>query len=222
MVFGATANSVTLGRHVLSTGKVDFVAMREPDPDPEPQWYRPGTYGYANAGPLVGPLVIEEIMYHPAPGGNEYILLRNISGGALQLYDPSHPENRWVFTEGIELTFPENTTLPAGGFALITDVDAATYLATHTVPANVQVFGPYIGALSNGSERITLAKPGPPETLPDPPGGTVVPYIAAESVKYNDSYPWPKEPDGGGPALSRLVSGDYGNEPLNWGTSVVR
>jgi len=216
VVFGATANSVTLGRHSLSSGKVDFVAMREPDPDPEPEWYRPGTYGYANAGPLVGPIVIEEIMYHPPEGGSEYVLLRNVSGESVPLYDPLHPENTWEFTDGIDFVFPEDIAVPADGFALITDVDPATYLAARAVPANVQVFGPFLGALSNGCERITLARPGKPETLP---GGTVVPQITVESIKYNDSYPWPKEPDGTGPALGRLASGDYGNEPLNWGVS---
>ena len=221
--FGATANSVTLGRYALSTGKSDFVAMAEPDPDPEPEWYRPGTYGYENAGVLIDRLVIEEIMYYPVEGGSEYILLRNVSGDSLPLYDPAHPENTWIVTGGIDYVFPQtNVTVPADGFVLIVEGDPATYLATHNVPGNVQVFGPYadpLNPLSNAGDTITLARPGKPEVLPDPPGGTVIPYITVETIKYSDNFPWPDQADGNGPALARLVSTDYGNEPQNWSVS---
>ncbi len=209
--FGATENSVTLGRHINSTGKVDFVAMAEPVPDPD----GPGSYGAANGDPLVGPIVIEEIMYHPVEGGNEYVLLRNVSGAAVDLFDPSHPDNTWMITGGTGFTFPQGVTVPVGGYVLIGDVTPAVYRAAHEVPAGVQVFGPLDDALSNAGERITLQKPGKPEVLPAP----LVPYITAESVRYDDDLPWPEEPDGNGPALTRLSSTAYGNDPANWGFS---
>ncbi|HUT12474.1 MAG TPA: lamin tail domain-containing protein [Thermoguttaceae bacterium] len=215
VTFGATDNSVTLGRYTTGTGSVDFVAMQEPHPDPEPEPYRPGTYGYANAGPLVGPVVFEEIMYRPVVGGNEYLLLRNISAAPVALYDPANPTNTWHVTGGTEFVFPEGVVVPADGYVLVTDVDTATYLASHTVPDGVAVFGPFVGALSNAGERLTLQKPGTPETLPEP----FVPYITAESVQYDDEFPWPEEPDGAGPALSRLVGSAYSSDPTNWGSS---
>jgi len=205
--FGATANGVTLGRHVLSTGEVDFVAMQTQ------------TYELANSDPLVGPIVIEEIMYNPAgPGGTEYILLRNITGSPVPLHDPANPANTWQITGGTLFVFPQtNVTVQPGEFVLITNVAPATYLATHTVGANVQVFGPFLGPLSNGGDTITVSRPGNPETDPVP----LVPYIAVEAIKYNDAYPWPGEPDGNGPALSKLpaVLDEYGNDPINWGFS---
>jgi len=203
-VFDATANGVTLGRHTISTGEVDFVAMSTP------------TYEAVNSGPLIGPIVIEEIMYNPQGVGNEYILLRNIAGWPVPLYDPTYPDNTWKLdTGGIEFVFPQGVdkvTVPIDGFVLITDVDPATYLAAHTVAPNVQLLGSLTDPLSNGGDTVTLYMPGNPEP-------TFVPYIAVETVKYNDRYPWPDAADGDGPALSRLVSGDYGNDPDNWGVS---
>src|SRR6185295_18255641 len=71
--FGAAANGVTFGRHVISTGDERFVAQISNTPNA------------ANSGPLVGPVVIREIMYHPPDLANgvdntddEYIQLQNI------------------------------------------------------------------------------------------------------------------------------------------------
>ena len=51
--FDASETGVSLGRWQKSTGAYDFVALTEPTP------------GKANAAPVVGPIVITEIMYHP-------------------------------------------------------------------------------------------------------------------------------------------------------------
>src|SRR5204862_810580 len=51
--FGAGAKNVTFGRYIISTGADHFIAQRS------------NTLGSANAGPLVGPVVISEINYHP-------------------------------------------------------------------------------------------------------------------------------------------------------------
>ncbi len=202
-VFGATANGVTIGRHAIGTGDVDFVALDEP------------TYSAANALPAVGPMVFEEIMYHPVLDGNEYLLLRNASDAPVPLHDPANPANTWQITGGADFTFPEGVVVPAGQYVLITDVDAATYLASHPVPAGVQVFGPITGALSNAGERLVLQRPGTPETTPEP----FVPYITVESVQYDDEFPWPDSADGDGPALLRLDGDAYGNDPTNWDVS---
>ena len=52
--FDASEAGVSLGRWQKSTGAYNFVALTEPTP------------GKANAAPVVGPIVITEIMYHPA------------------------------------------------------------------------------------------------------------------------------------------------------------
>jgi hypothetical protein len=73
-----------------------------------------------------------------------------------------------------------------------------------------------VGPLSNGGDTITVNRPGKPEVSPP-----LVPYIAVETIKYNDSYPWPGAADGDGPALSKLPAslGLYGNDPIHWGVS---
>lgn len=204
--FDANANGVTLGRHTLSTGEVDFVAMQSP------------TFEGFNSGPLVGSVVIEEIMYNPdGPGGTEYILMKNISGTAVDLFDPANPTNTWQISGGVDFVFPEGVTVQPGEFVLITSVLPATYLASHTVGASVTVLGPFdLGALSNGGDTITVSVPGTPET-----GPVFTPYIPIETIKYNDSLPWPEAPDGDGPALSKLQGSldQYGNDPINWGAS---
>src|SRR5262249_5598824 len=88
--FGAAANGVTFGRYVNSVGDEHFVAQISP------------TLGAANSGPRVGPVVIKQIMYHPPDLANgvdnaddEYLLLENISGVDVPLFDPMAPTNTW-------------------------------------------------------------------------------------------------------------------------------
>ncbi|MFC1636928.1 hypothetical protein ACFL5Z_19060 [Planctomycetota bacterium] len=69
--------------------------------------------GSENGYPLVGPIVISEIMYNPDwPEGSfytndqyEYIKLHNISAEPVTLYDDAS-EVPWTFTSGIDYVFP--------------------------------------------------------------------------------------------------------------------
>src|SRR6185295_18436062 len=91
--FGAQRAGVTFGRYVNSAGERHFVAQSA------------NTLGSANSSPLVGPVVISEIMYRPQDvivGGafyddteDEFIELQNISGVAVELDDPDYPLNTW-------------------------------------------------------------------------------------------------------------------------------
>ena len=56
--FGAQVNGVSFGRYVTSDGLEHFVTQKA------------NTLGAANAGPKVGPVVINEIMYAPPPFGS--------------------------------------------------------------------------------------------------------------------------------------------------------
>jgi hypothetical protein len=212
--FGASENGVSFGRYYkASTDNYNFVAMDTI------------TFGTANAYPEVGPIVINEIMYHPdwpvsSPYDNddyEYIELYNISGADVNLYDvDSIP---WKFTDGIEFTFPPDANIPAGGYALVAkDLDAFAW--RYGSAGGTQIFGPYDGKLSNGGEKLDLGMPG------DLDGFGVRHYIRIDRVNYSDgSHPqdvpggidlWPTETDGGGESLSRDVPGNYGNDPNNW------
>ncbi len=203
--FGATEVEVTVGRHIKSTGGTDFVNMATQ------------TMNAANSAPKVGPVVINEVMYHPA-GDNEddeFIEIRNITGAAVPLFDPAHPANTWRLTQGsgaeaVNFQFPANVTLPAGGLAIIVPIDPALYRAQHGLSPSVLIYGPYGGHLSNDGEVIRLSKPGDPE--PD----NSVPYISVDHVKYEDVAPWPILADGDGSSIIRAIAGNYANDPANW------
>jgi hypothetical protein len=207
--FGAAEAGVSFGRHVTSAGGEHFVAQAAQ------------TFGAANAGPKVGPVVISEIMYRPpdaATGDNsadEFIELLNVAGAPVALYDPTTPTNTWKLTEGVDFVFPMNVTLAAGEFALVvnfnpTDAAAlAAFRAKYGVAGSVQIFGPYGGQLDNSGERVELKKPRPPVD-------GIVSYPLVDEVDYRDSAPWPAGADGFGLSLQRIDAAAYGNDPVNW------
>ena len=194
--FGASDPNVTFGRHLKSTGTYNFVAMSVPTPDTN------------NAYPLVGPVVVKEIMYNPPTGNQyeEYIELYNITGSLANLYDFAESAP-WKFTDGIDFTFPADANIPPFGRLLIVK-DPPAFAAAYGSPP-VRVLGPYDGFLSNGGERLQLDKPG------DTDAG-VRQYIRIDRVNYDDQAPWPTEPDGAGSSLTRIDPYLYGNDPINW------
>lgn len=195
--YGASDPGATFGRYILSTGEEDLPAQIST------------TLGAANAGPKVGPVVINEIQYHPEFGGDEFIELRNITAEPVTLFDPATPTNTWRIN-GIGFNFPQNVTLAASGFLVVTRADPATFRTKYNVPAQVPIFGPYAGDLQDSGERIELQKPGTPDT-----NGPLA-YITVDAVRYNDKAPWPPAADGSGPSLQRKNSFAYGNDPINW------
>ena len=68
--FEATEPGVSLGVYIKSTDGSDFVRLVQP------------TRGAANASPIIGPLVINEVMYHPAGTAPEFIELHNPTGAS--------------------------------------------------------------------------------------------------------------------------------------------
>ena len=213
--FGASETNVTFGRYRKSTNTYNFVLMSEPTP------------GAANAYPLVGPLVINEIMYHPADDGDaEYVELLNISGGPVTLFDFNAMEP-WWFTDdtGIDFRFPTDypLTLEAGAHLLLTR-DAAAVRASLGVPETTTVLQWDSGRLANSGEKIRLLKPGDVDEL-----GTRY-WIEIDCLNYSDGAhgeefedgfdPWPGEADGLGLSLNRLSPTRYGNDPNNWQATI--
>ena len=203
--FGAAQNGVSFGRYVISTGEAQYPAQVA------------NTLGEPNAGPRVGPVVVNEIRYHPAPGYEEFIELKNITGGPVKLYDPNYPTNMWRI-KGVGFTFPPNTEIPANGFLLLAASDPALFRLKYNVPGNVPVFALYPAVLQNSGETLALQRPDAPE-LDTNTGAILVPYIDVDVVRYNDKAPWPTNADGFGPSLERLNASAYGNDPANWTVS---
>ncbi|MBN1846077.1 MAG: lamin tail domain-containing protein [Sedimentisphaerales bacterium] len=215
--FGASETGVSFGRYEKSTDTYNFVAMAEPTP------------GQPNSDPKVGPVVISEIMYNPAPGDLasqelEYIELTNITALPVILQDfdvESGVTSPWKFTQGIDYTFPLATTIPAYG-TLIVAKNPAAFTAHYGVIPGVQVLGPFANDtnLSNNGEKLDLAKAGEIPTEDQNGDGVINEldrvYIRLERVNYDDKAPWPTAADGQGKALVRIDNTQYGNDPVNW------
>jgi hypothetical protein len=215
--FGASQTDVSFGRYKTSQGNYNFVALSSKTPNT------------ANAYPKVGPIVINEIMYHPDwPSGGtysndeyEYIELRNTGGSEVTLYD-ANESLAWRFTDGVEYTFPNNTKISGGGYIVVVrNKTAFQWRYPSVLPG--KIYGPYSGHLNNAGESLELSKPG------DVDGLGVRHWIRVERINYSDgSHPedcpgevdlWPVDADGGGMSLSRRYGQYYGNDPNNWITS---
>jgi hypothetical protein len=208
--YGAANDGVTFGRYVISTGDEHFVSQEA------------NTVGGANFDPLVGPIIVRQIMYHPfdLPGGldntdDEFIELRNISANAVPLFDPAFPTNTWRLRDAVDFNFPTNISVAPHSSVLVVSFDPSSpvkrdaFLAKYGLFTNVPIFGPYSGKLDNSRENIELYKP-------DAPNGNTVPYILVESIQYMDAAPWPLGTDGTGASLQRIALSRYGNDPTNW------
>jgi len=207
--FGATANGVSLGRYVNSIGEVDY-----------PPQVRV-TLGQTNAGPLVGPIVLSEIMYHPAADVSSntpasYIELANLAATNAPLYNPAEPTNTWRLRNAVDFDFPTNIVMPPGSRLLVVGFDPAvntnalaSFRALYGITSSVPILGPWQGRLGNHDETIELKKP-------DLWGTNGVPYVMVEKAHYLDQAPWPADADGTGLSLQRSRSLAYANEPTNW------
>ena len=173
---------------------------------------------------LVEHIVISEIMYH-SPGGdpNDYIELYNPTASPVELWTET---GAWAVEGGIDIVFPASTTLAAAGKLVLVGFDPAvdtaalnafkTAYGNPALTAGVNIFGPFSGALSNSTDRLTLAKP---QDSDDPADPTAISWIIVDECIYADCSPWPTEPDGTGEVLLRLNPSDptaSGNDPANW------
>ena len=200
--FGAADRERTFGLYTKSTGGTDFVAMAAATSEDD------------NTLPYVGPVVINEIMYHPDVGGDEFLELLNLTGSAVWL-------EGWKFIEGLAgFEFPAGAFIRGDGYLLLVQSDPVAFRSIHHVPGIVPIYQ-YSGSLDNGGETLDLTKPGDPEWVEIEPGvwDWIIPDIRAERVTYNDKDPWSVHPDGSGSALIRLMPSDYGNDVANWGVS---
>jgi ELWxxDGT repeat protein/predicted outer membrane repeat protein len=184
-VYGAADADVTFGPY-----GDDFVALSQPTP------------GGENAPPKVGPVVINEIMYHPAYLHDEFIELYNAG------LDPVNGGG-WTL-EGVGYQLAQGTVIPGKGFLLVVPIDPQQFRAKYQIPDAIPIVGPYPGSLDNAGEDLLLYKT-------DAEGR----QIRVDRVHYDDELPWPEEADQGGGSLERVAPGAYGNDPTNWAVTTV-
>ena len=196
VAFGGAADGVSFGRYLNSIGEEHFPAQIA------------STILAANAGPRIGPVVIQEIHYHPKLGQGEFLELRNVSRSDVPLFDRVHQTNTWR-VNGLGFKFPENVVLRPNGLLLIVPNEPAAFRTRYAVPSDVLVMGPFPGNLQDSGERLELQYPDTRDT-------SSITYITVDEVRYNDKTPWPPSVEGGGPSLQRRTASAYGNDPINW------
>ena len=187
------------------------------------------TLGDSNTPPKVGPLVINEVYYHPPAAGEaegrlEYIELHNASDSTLTLEDPNLGTNVWHLRNGVDFDLPAALSLPPMGFVVLVAFDpgananeTATFRARFSVPDEVPLLGPWEGQLDNAGDTLELNRPGLRI-------GERVPRVVVDKLSYRDLAPWPTSADGAGSgigfSLQRRAALSYGNEATNWVAAV--
>ncbi len=229
--FDAAANGVSMGRYRRSVGDHDFVAMSARtfgvDNPVSVAQFRTGT-GLANAYPKVGPVVVNEIMYHPPDLGtndntrDEFVEVKNTTASAVNLFDPAYPTNRWRLRGGVDFDFPAGASIGATGTLLVVGFDPvadtnslAAFKAAYGITNSLTILGPWSGKLDNSSEGVELQRPDAPQLPPANDAG-FVPFILVEKIIYADTTPWATNADGFGFSLQRVSQTGYGNDPTNW------
>jgi len=218
--FGPAANGVTFGRYPNATGPLVTMANNSLGSDVKAgqdagllNQFRAGK-GAPNTGPLVGPVVISEIMYAPEEGNAEYVVLSNTSVGSVPLFDPANPLNGWKLDNAIEFKFPTDFILKSGESVYIGSVEPGLLREQYEFDADTLILGPFEGKLNNAGESLQLFRPDSPQTLPPDIG--LIPYILVEKVKYGVSSPWPSMPKQGGVSIQRVSLDRFGNNASNW------
>lgn len=153
--------------------------------------WAPASESFTTTGLIPNAAVINEFHYKPADRTNleEFIELHNPGDAGLDL-------SGWTLASAVNFTFPDDTTLPAGGYLVIGEAPEVL-LARFGVTA----LGPWTGKLSSKGETIELR---------DAAG------VVRDRVSYRAGFPWPTAADGGGssaelihPALDNDLGGSW-------------
>ena len=201
--FGASFNGVTLGRWPDGSGRL--VPMTA------------NTLDAPNSGPVIGNIIISEIMYHPTgtQPGHEFVELLNRSTTTENL-------NNWTMRGGVDFDFTAAHEIPAGGTLVLVSFDpadapsATAFRTAYGIDNTVSLAGPWTdGAIDNGGDLIRIQRPDtPPLGEPD-----FFPQIIEDISDFDDSAPWPTAADGSGDSLHRTLPAAYGNFATSWSAS---
>ncbi len=191
--FPGTPNGYSFGHYPDGTGTVALLQARSfgVDTPATVEEFRTGI-GVPNYPPRVGPVVINEIMYHSAytnDGSLDYIELYNAGTSTVDI-------SYWSIS-GVGFTNPPGTTIAAGAYLVYAE-NAAVLQSVYGITG---VIGDWPGTLKNGGETLVLR---------DHDGAEI------DRVKYDDKEPWPVAADGFGPSLERIDAFFTGDDPANW------
>jgi hypothetical protein len=189
VAFDAASVDMSLGRIALPDGGFVFTALQSM------------TFGGVNSGPRVGPLVIDQIMYHAQEEENDYLRIVNMSASEVTL---SGPGDRWRLDDAVSFKFPLGARLAPGQRAVVVGADPQEFRLRTGLPEEILVFGPYSGALSNRLDDVRLYHDFDDRSF------------LIDQVRYLDSVPWPTAADAGNVPITRRRLNDLGNNPANW------
>jgi hypothetical protein len=182
---------MTFGRLTANDGSTYFAALAS------------SSIGSENTSrPQIGPLVVDQIMYHAADEADDFVRLVNVSSDTVDL---ATRDTRWKITGGISFTFGDNDRLLPGQHAFVSSTEPVLFRARYGIPGDVPVFGPFAGKLSDTSDTIRIH-----EEYED--GRRVL----SDEVAYRDVAPWPIASVQTDVPLTRRDASWLGSDPSNW------
>ena len=159
------------------------------------------TVVYAGQPPAAqGWVVINEIMFHPALPGAEYVELFNTSSNF------SFDLSGWRFN-GLDYTFPAGSLMPPRGYLVLARDRVAFDTAYGAGP---MVFDEFAGNLQAEGEALTLFMPGAT------PGTEII----VDRVRYEAVLPWPVGSNGvvTASSIELIDAAQDRTRPCNWAT----
>ena len=142
-------------------------------------------------------VALNEIMFHPAAAGSEFVELYNRS--AESAFDLSNYR-----LAGADFTFAAGTLIGPGDYLVVAQ-DRVAFMAAYG--ANIPIAGEFQGRLNPAGESLRLVAPSGAVT-----GGQVI-----DEVAYSNQFPWPEAADGQGGSLQLIAPAANRQRPGNWG-----
>ncbi len=170
------------------------------------------TFERPNAQPVVGDIIINEIMYHHGTRDEryEYVELYNRSSRTVSL-------SGWAFTDGIEYEFDDDVQIRPGSYLVVANDPELLSGIYGNLVVGSNLVGPYSGGLNDHSERIRLSLP---LRQRDPQTGRYETYmVTADEVTYYDGGRWPIWADGKGTSLELRDPRSNNDTPYAWADS---
>lgn len=194
--FGATPNSVSVGRVVTSDGSIHFPMLQSV------------TLGAHNTPAVVSPIVITEILYAPAAGKPQYIRVTNHTASTQRFHHPDEAGYPWE-VDGIgALPIPDTIFLRSGQSLYVSSATPEATRAAYGLLPSTLVFGPWGGTLQATGENIALKRP---DKIDEDEG---MPMVTMDAVDFLAKSPWPKV--AAGTPIHRMSPQIFGGEPANW------
>ena len=169
------------------------------------RWLFPAsaTFGSANNFNFNTAIVINEIMYHPRPlsqspfteSTEQWVELYNRSGSSVDM-------SSWKLAGGISFKFPSGTSIPAGGYLVVSNNSSALQLKWPAVAS--KIIGNFTGSLSHKGDQVEL----------DDASNNPV-----NIVNFSDGGRWAEAADGGGSSLELRDPRADNTTPEAWGAS---